>query len=213
MYREMIRSGQEAPKIETSPQRVRVTLVGGAPNTQLARYVARLPEAEREDVDTMLILMTLCGKRTLSAEEAAPILQKTNNETEAVLKRLRAETVQMLEPTRETARRARPTYRLRSDALRALGSAVAYQRRTTDEIDRKVIEHVREYGKVTNRTVRNLLDVKTDRAAAILGDLVGREVIVKTSRAQRGPSVEYGPGPGFPSPRSKRPQPIRHKTQ
>jgi ATP-dependent DNA helicase RecG len=203
MYREMIRSGRDVPTIETTLHRVRVTLVGGAPNTQLARYVARLPESEREDVDTMLILMTLCTKRTLSAEEAAPILQKTDDETEAVLKRLKADSVQMLEPTRETVRRARPNYRLRSDALRALGSAVTYQRRTTDEIDKKVIEHVREYGKVTNRTVRNLLDVKTDRAAAILGDLVGRGVIVKTSQAQRGPSVEYGPGPNLPVARSR----------
>jgi ATP-dependent DNA helicase RecG len=204
MYREMIRSGRDVPTIETTLHRVRVTLVGGAPNTQLARYVARLPESEREDVDTMLVLMTLCSKRTLSAEEAAPILQKTDDETEAVLKRLKAESVQMLEPTRETLRRARPNYRLRGDALRALGSAVTYQRRTTDEIDKKVIEHVREYGKVTNRTVRNLLDVKMDRAAAILGDLVSRDLIVKTSEAQRGPSVEYGPGSAFPTPRPRR---------
>src|SRR5437868_4836250 len=100
----------------------------------------------------MLVVITLCSKRVLSADEAAPILQKTPEEAEAVLKRLRAEPVNMLEPTRETARLSRPTYRLRSDVLRALGSAVGYQRRTTDEIDRKVIEHLHEYGKVTNRT-------------------------------------------------------------
>lgn len=79
-----------------------------------------------------------------------------------------------------------------------LGSAVAYQRRTTDEIDRKVIAHVQEYDKVTNRTIRNLFDVSTQRAAAILGDLVTRELLVKTSEAQRGPSVEYGRGAKFP---------------
>jgi ATP-dependent DNA helicase RecG len=50
MYREMVRSGQGLPTIESSEQRVRVTLVGGAPNKQLARYVAELPDAEREDV-------------------------------------------------------------------------------------------------------------------------------------------------------------------
>jgi ATP-dependent DNA helicase RecG len=204
MYREMIRSGQSAPKIVSTAQRVRVTLVGGAPNTQLARYVAELPESERNDVDTMLILLSLCDEKTLSVERAAPLLQKTRDEAAAVLRRLGADAAQILEPTRETARRARPTYRLRSDALKALGTAVSYQRRTTDEIDRKIIEHVREYGKVTNRTVRNLLDVKTDRAAAILGDLVKRDVIIKTSRAQRGPSVEYGPGSSFPSARPKR---------
>src|SRR5207247_6686447 len=67
-----------------------------------------------------------------------------------------------------------------------------------DELDRKVVAHVQEYGRITNQTVRNLLDVDVYRAADILGDLVGREILVKTSRASRGPSVEYGPGAQFP---------------
>jgi ATP-dependent DNA helicase RecG len=114
----------------------------------------------------------------------------------------------MLEPTRESARRSHPNYRLRSEPLQLLGSAVLYQRRTTDEIDRKIIEHVIEYGKVTNRTVRNLFDVSTGRAAGILGNLVEREILLKTSEARRGPSVEYGRGRRFPMkvPRAKRPR-------
>jgi ATP-dependent DNA helicase RecG len=199
MYREMIRSGRTAPTLENSAQRVRVTLVGGAPDTQLARFVASFPATERGDVDTMLIVLSLCSRRTLSSSQASPILQKTEGEAEAVLRRLASDDLGILEPTRETARRVRPVYRFRSEALRALGSTVAYQRRTTDEIDRKIIDHLREYGKITNRTVRNLLDVKTHRAAAILVDLVKRDIITKTSRAQRGPSVEYGLGPKFPS--------------
>lgn len=198
IYREMIRSGQKLPTIENFDQSVRLTLVGGAPNTQLARYVAGLPEAERADVDTMLILVTLCTRKTVTAETAAPILQKSGDEAGVVLRRLASDEISLLEPTRETAGRSRPTYRLRTSVLQALGGAVAYGRRTTDDVDRKVIEHMTEYGKITNRTVRNLLDLSTSRAAAILGDLVKREIIVKTSEATRGPSVEYGPGPEFP---------------
>ena len=198
MYREMIRTGREVPGIDSSQDGVRVALVGGAPNTQMARYVAVLPERERDDTDAMLILFTLRKRRTISASTAAPVLQKTEDESEAVLTRLASNDVGMIEPTRETARRSRPTYRLRAEALQTLGAAVAYRRRSTDEIDRKVIEHVQEWDKVTNRTVRNLLDVNTDRAAAILGSLVKRNILVKTSEAQRGPSVEYGPGADFP---------------
>lgn len=121
-----------------------------------------------------------------------------------VLRRLASDAVGLLEPTRQTAARTRRVYRLRGEALKALGSAVSYQRRTTDDIDRKIIDHVREYEKVTNRTVRNLLDVGTDRAAAILGGLVKRGVLVKTSEARRGLSVEYGPGPDFPPARPAR---------
>jgi ATP-dependent DNA helicase RecG len=204
MYREMIRSGRDVPKIESSPDYVRVTLVGGAPNTQIARYAAQLPPHERDDTDTMLVLFQLMTERHATAGTLAPVLQKTSEEVEAILRRLAGEAAGMLEPTRQSARRSNPTYRLRGEALQILGSAVAYQRRTNDEIDRKVIEHVQEYGKVTNRTVRNLLDVGTARAAAILGDLVTRDVLVKTSDAQRGPSVEYGRGPRFPTPKQSR---------
>lgn len=207
MYREMISTGREVPLIESHADHVRVSFVGGAPNTQIARFVAQLPQRERDDTDTMLVLFSLMGRKTTNAGALAAVLQKPADEVEMVLRRLAGDATAILEPTRESARRSNPNYRLRSDALRMLGSAVKYQRRTTDEIDRKVIEHVNEYGKVTNRTVRNLLDVSTQRAAAILGNLVEREILVKTSEAQRGPSVEYGRGQRFPTRVKRRPSP------
>jgi ATP-dependent DNA helicase RecG len=112
--------------------------------------------------------------------------------------------VAMIEPTRGTFRRRYPKYRLREHAMRALGTAVRYRRRGTDELDRKVIAHVREYDRITNRTVRNLFDVDVNRARDILADMVQREILTKTSDAARGPSVEYGPGPKFPASRSDR---------
>jgi ATP-dependent DNA helicase RecG len=204
MYREMLRFGREIPTIKSTLDSVRVSLVGGAPNTQIARFVAELPGEEREDVDTLLALVLLCGTKTVTASSIASILQKEEDEAEAVLRRLAGPRVAMLEPTRESARRSRPTYRLRGAILQELGSAIRYHRRTADEIDRKIIEHVREYDRITNKTVRNLLDVKVDRGAAILRDLVERNILVKTSAAQRGPSVEYGRGPKFPKRGAKR---------
>ena len=198
MFREMIRSGRELPQIEAYFDRVRVTFAGGAPNTHIARYVAQLPESERDDTDTMLTVIRMCSKVSVTAEEHAPVLQKTAAEAESVLRRLASDAIGMLEPTRESARRKHPSYRLRGAALSELGSAVSYRRRTTDEIDRKVIAHIREYSKITNRTVQNLLDVRMTRAKQILQDLVGREVLVKVSEHERGPGVEYGPGKKFP---------------
>ncbi len=203
MFREMIRSGREIPRIEGHFDRVRVTFVGGAPNTHIARYVAQLPESERENTDTMLSLLRLCSKSSLTAVELAPVLQKTAEEAETVLQRLSSDGVGMVEATRESARRRRPSYRLRGDALKALGSAVTYRRRTVDEIDRKVIAHVKEYGKVTNRTVQNLLDASMTRSKQILQDLVARDMLQKISEHERGPGVEYGPGPKFPSTKRK----------
>ncbi len=79
-----------------------------------------------------------------------------------------------------------------------------YRRRTVDEIDRKVIAHVQEYGRITNRTLQNFLDVDVYRARDILKDLTGRELLVRTSIPTRGPSVEYGPGPAFPEAPARR---------
>jgi ATP-dependent DNA helicase RecG len=203
MYREMIRAGRDIPRITSAFDHVRVALVGGAPKTQISRFVAQLPPEEREDTDTMLVLFRLCSVRTVTAPEMALILQKTTEEATAVLRRLSSDRIPILEPTRQTARRSLPSYRLRGEVLRALGSAIPYQRRTVDEIDRKVIAHVREYGMVTNRTVQNLLDVGLQRAKTILADLVKRGVLVKTSPHERGPGVEYGAGRRFPESTSR----------
>lgn len=203
MYREMIRSGREAPKIEDLVDHVRVTLVGGAPNIHIARFVAQLPEEERDDTDTMIVLHRLCRVRTVNAVEMGRAMQKPVDESQAALRRLAGEHVGILEPTRQTHRSAHPTYRLRGEVLKALGPAVPYQRRTVDETDRKIIAHVREYRTVTNKTVQNLFDVGIHKASAICRDLVQRKILVKKSSHERGPGVQYGPGPKFP-PKTRR---------
>lgn len=211
MYREMIRTGRPTPTIDATFDQVRVVLVGGAPDVHIARYVAQLDASVRDDTDAMLILLRLCGVRTVTATTIAPLLQKSIEESEASLRHLASERVGMVEPTRQTIRRSHPNYRLRETALKQLGSAVPYVRHTTDETDRRVVAHVQEYSRITNATVRNLFNVGTPRARQILSSLVDRGILAKTSQAQRGPSVEYGAGRKFPSSvirrrRAKRPE-------
>lgn len=203
MFREMIRAGQNPPVIDEGVDYVRVVLSGGAPRTSISRYVAQLPPDERDDTDTMLTLFTLCQRRTITAEEMSTVLQKGEAETELVLRRLSQDPPAILEATRESQRSRKKHYRLRGDTLKALGAAVRYHRRTTDDIDRKVIAHINEYGKVTNRTLQNLFDIDVWRARDILADLQQRSLIVRTSEAARGPHVEYGPGTRFPRRRSR----------
>ncbi|MEQ8716724.1 MAG: ATP-binding protein [Acidimicrobiales bacterium] len=204
MVREMIRIGHDPPVIEEGIDFVRVALSGGAPRSSIVRYVADLGPEERDDTDAMLILFTLCQQRTITAEQIAPVLQKAEPEAENILRRLSQERSGMIEPTRESGSRRKGQYRLRADALKALGTAVRYHRRTVDEIDRKVIAHLHEYGKITNRTLQNLFDIDVYRARDILADLQQREMIVRVSEAKRGPSVEYGPGPKLPRRRRSR---------
>jgi ATP-dependent DNA helicase RecG len=197
MFRAMLRTGKEAPTIESSASNVRVSLVGGAPDLQVARFVVTLPAEEQEDVDTMLVLHYLRTRRVVRAADLTLVLQRPAQEVQAILARLAADDVGLLEPTRETARLREPTYRLRIEVLHKLGSAVGYSRRTAAEIEKEVIKLVSDQGSVRNEMVRALFDVKVERASAILRELVERGVLVRTSRAARGPNVEYGPGPAF----------------
>ena len=198
IYREMIYAGKDLPQIDSSLERVLVTLTGGAANTRIPLFVSQLPPTERSDVDTLLILYTLCHRQAVSAVDIAPLLQKRHESAQVALERLAGEPVNLVEASRGTIRRTFPKYRLREHALQSLGTAVRYNRRSVDQTDRRVIAHVREYGKITNKTIRNYFDVDVARARDILSDLVRRQILVKTSEAARGPGVTYGAGPKFP---------------
>ena len=198
IYRELIRSGRPVPEFKDTNSAIVVTFVGGASDTQVARFIAGLSDNERDDTDTMLAIYWLCSHKTVSAPTLSSWLQKSEREAEVVLRRLTNEPNIIIEPTRSTIRRAFPNYRLRGPALKELGYAVSYQRRTTDEIDRKLLAHLHEYKKITNRTIQNILDVDVYRARNIIKDMASRGIVVRVSEQARGPKVEWGAGPELP---------------
>lgn len=211
MYREMIRSGRQIPRIEASYDEVKVTLVGGAPDTNIARFVRSLPEDEQNDTDTMLILFKLCTTRTVTASALAGFLQKSPAEIEMVLRRLATTEVNILEVSRPSSKKSASVFRLKNDALKGLGSVVTYHRKNSEETDKKITAHVREYGKITNRTLQNLFDIHVYRARDILSDLVQRGILTRVSEQQRGVGVEWGPGPNFPLSNSRRGKPAKQE--
>ena len=198
IYRELIRSGHDTPTISQSDDTTRVAFVGGSPRTRVARYLAQLDAPVRDDVDALLVVFTLLSTRTLTEVDLAPIIQKQPAEAGAVLARLSADDPGIVEPTLESRTRRRPTYRLTAAALGALGGAVRYHRQPTEGADRKIIAHLRDYGRINNRTLRDLLDIDVHRASAMLRSLRDRGLIVRASDQQRGPGVVYEPGPDFP---------------
>lgn len=208
MFREMARTGRSTPRVEverevSDPATV-VTFTGGPPNVRVTRFVSDLPEAERNDTDTLLIVLLLCRKKSVTARDVAPIIQRDLAATEAVLRRLSSGEAQILEPTAGTTGRAHPNYRLRGQSLAALGPAVTYHRRSASDVDRKVVEHVREYETINSATIQRIFDVDVWQARDILRDLVGREILVRVSEQARGPKVKYGAGPQFPEKRARR---------
>lgn len=208
MYREMIRSGRDVPLLSvtdsTEPETI-VELSGGRSNQRLAKFIGSLPPTSQGDTDTLLIALALTRKRSVNAVTLAPQVQRSSEATEAVLRRMAADDEPIIEATQRTVRRAHPDYRLTSWAVAALGNALEYQVRSRVDSDRKVVDHVREYGHINNGTVQRLFDVDTPAARYMLQDLVGRELLVRISTQSRGTAVRYGPGPRFPErPRARK---------
>lgn len=197
VYRELLRAGKHPPAFDDHGTRVEVTLPGGAGNDAFVRFVTQvLNDRSASDIEILLALDHLCAKRSISAAVLAPRIQRSQAEAQRTLERLVEE--DLVEPSRRTSRRPYPTYALTPAALSALGRSVVYHRRTTDGIDQKVIEHVREYGFITNQTIRRLFDLGIYPARDLLRDLQAREILTKLDDKKAGPGVRYGPGPRIP---------------
>lgn len=204
-YRELLRTGKPPPTVTDDGFQVRVLVPGGTGNDAFARFVADADEAIGKDIDALLALAHLRERRNVNAADLGTSAQRSQAEAQRVLEHLVGEG--LIEPTRRTARKPFPTYVLTAAALVAMGRAVGYHWRQTDDIDRKVLDHVREYGHVTNQTLRRLFDLDIPIARDILRDLQQREILRKIDPGRGGPGIRYGPGPAFDraaGPRSRR---------
>lgn len=197
-YREMLRLGKTPPVFEDSGLLARGILSGGIGSDAFARFVSDISVELSGDVEVLLILSLLRERPSVDAKRTAEVIQRNVLQAQDVLTRLAGGADALLEPTRSSVRKQFPVYRLRPDALAALSRAVSYRRRTVDQIDEKVIEHVREYGFVTNRTLQRMFDMQMFAARNLLTDLRDRGLVDKIGAARGGPGVRYGPGPKFP---------------
>lgn len=196
-YREMLRIGKEPPSFTDDGTMVRATLGGGIGNDSFVRFVSDLPAKAAKDVNVLLALSFLRQVRSVDAAKLAEIIQRSPGEAQEVLDAMTDE-FRLLETTRRSANKALPTYRLRSETLAAMARAVAYRRLDIDGTDQKIIDHVREYGFVTNKTLQRLFDIHVYAARDLLNSLRDRGVLIKIGDARGGKGVRYGPGPKFP---------------
>jgi ATP-dependent DNA helicase RecG len=197
-YREMLRAGKPPPVIEDTGELVRASLSGGIGNDAFIRFVRDLPSELGGDVDVLICLSILRDATSVDATRLAESIQRSPAEAQEVLARLADDEAGLLEPTRRTIRKPFPSFRLRNKPLAELARAVSYRRRAPDEIDAKVVEHVEEYGVVTNKTLQRLFDINVYAARNMLADLRDREVVKKIGDARGGTGVKYGPGKKFP---------------
>jgi ATP-dependent DNA helicase RecG len=199
-YREMLRAGKAPPRIEDLEGRVGATVTGGIGNDAFVRFLRDLPDELSGDVEILIALSLLRDSGTLDAQVLATSIQRGPVEAQDVLERMADDRYALLEPTRRTMRKAFPAYRLRNQPLADLSRAVSYRRgRSMDETDAKIVEHVREYGYVTNKTLQRLFDLNVYGARNMLTVLRDRGLLKKLGKARGGPGVKYGPGSKFPS--------------
>jgi len=192
-YRELLRSGKPPPSISDDGYEVRVLVPGGGGNDTFGRFVADLNPSEGSDVDVLLALSHLRNSRSINATKLASVAQRSPAEAQTVLERIVH--VGIIEPSRRSAARAYPTYSLTGRSLAALRRAVRYHVRQVDDTDRKVADHVTEYGHVTNQTLRRLFDLDIAAARDLLRALQQRGVLEKLDQARGGRGVRYVAGP------------------
>lgn len=202
VYREMLRVGKEPPLFEDSGTLVRATLAGGIGNDAFVRFINDLPPKAGRDLNVLLAMAHLRHNSGIEACKLAGIIQRTPVEAQEVLLAM-AEEYDLVEPTKRTAKKPFPTYRLRSDVLAAMSRSVSYRRRAVDDTDQKVVDHVREYGFVTNQTIRRLFDIHVYAARDLLNSLRERQILEKIETHAGEPESNTAPGRNSPEVDSK----------
>jgi len=98
----------------------------------------------------------------------------------------------LLEPTRSTAGRRRPSYRLSAKAAAALRPALRYRTGTIDMDEAKLLRHLKRHRRIANEHVRNHLECDVPRARNRLTRLRNKGYIrIDPDGPKRGPLVEY----------------------
>lgn len=191
MFREQVRVGQQVPGIRADEYSVEVYFSSGAPNRAFAGFVATLPRSLRDNVDVMLSLVHLCQRPTLTIADAARLLQVSDVEARDRLDALASGSDAVIERDGDARRGVR--WRLRPSAASALGTAVQHRARA-DSARPRVEVHLKEYGWITNKTLRNMFDLDVQQATQILNELRAANVVIKDPDGpKRGPSVRWLP--------------------
>ena len=191
MFREQVRVGQQVPGIRADEYSVEVYFTSGAPNRAFAGFVASLPRALRDNVDAMLSLVHLCQRPMLTLAEASRLLQVSDVEARDRLDGLAAGANALVERDGDARRGIR--WRLRPSVASALGTAVQHRARA-DSARPRVEAHLKEYGWITNKTIRNMFDLDVQQATQVLNELRAANVLIKDPDGpQRGPSIRWLP--------------------
>jgi len=192
VYRSLAAAGKEPPRIEVGP-RFTVVVPGGQGDRAFARFLRseEFPEPRLAgDLDVLLTLSVLRTRPSVTAATIGPQIQREPDFAGEVLRRMH--TVGLIEPTRSTAGRRRPSYRLSAKTAAALRPALKYRTGTIDMDDAKLLRHLKRHRRIANEDVRNYLECDVATARNRLTRLRRNGYIrIDPAGPRRGPLVEY----------------------
>ncbi|WP_272476372.1 RNA-binding domain-containing protein [Baekduia alba] len=192
VYRSLAAAGKEPPRIHVGP-RFTVVVPGGQGDRAFARFLRseEFPEPRLAgDLDVLLTLSILRARSSITAATVGPSIQRDPDFADDVLRRMH--TAGLIEPTRSTAARRRPSYRLSAKTAAALRPALSYRIGTIDMDDAKLLRHLKRHRRIANEDVRNYLECDVATARNRLTRLRNRGYIkIDPDGPKRGPLVEY----------------------
>lgn len=195
----MLAIGRPSPVIsEIDGPYVRITLLGGAPDAAVVKFVSALEPPTAANVDTLLLLEQLCGQGWTDAERAAPLLQRHPDEAaEAIGQLLRTHVdaqpvsvkVQGVPADRADAVRLSNSSRERlGHRLQLLGTPAGR--------DAMFVAWAKARGRISSTEAADLADITPGYANQRLAALA-REGHIAPSRANRtGRGFHYVPAHG-----------------
>lgn len=188
MVRDMLAIGRGAPEIgEIAGPYVRVSLVGGDPDSQMTGLLADLdPSRAAQDVDLLLLIEHLSRRGWIDTERAAPLLQRNTAETEAAIGRLeiaRAAGEPVIVPVRGVPP-DRPTAHRLSDPVRARLATRLPAIAAPGAREGVILSWARARGRVSSTEVADLVGVSVPYAGQLLGGMED-DGALRPGRAQR----------------------------
>lgn len=192
IFFEQLRNGRPAPSYARSDATsVVVVIPGGEANLDFVRLVVSESQAGRPlGLDELLILNTLWLERSLTTEQAARLIQKSETEPRAILRQL-VESGLIEERGQKKGR----AWHLSAATYRALGEKAAYVRQRGFEPlqqEQMVLQYVEKHGRITRREAAELCRIAPHQARDLLARLVRQGKLVMYG-AKKGAFYERSP--------------------
>ncbi len=195
MVRDMLAIGRPAPVIsEIQGPYVRVTLLGGEPDTTIVNLVSSLKPSDVVNVETLLLIEQLSRRGWIDAERAAPTLQRpveAASEAIRLLSKATADGEPIITEVRGVPAHLEPAYRFARTTRKKLAHRLA-PLTTSDGRDTLILDWARSRGRVSTTELADLADISVGTANRSLTKLE-KASILDPGRTSKGRGFFYTP--------------------